>query len=378
MTYSRRKILGLIGGGTILAASAAAGGFLATRSPDKALAPWALAGQYPDLRMRALSFALLAPNPHNRQPWVAALQGADTVILYRNSALNLPETDPNERQLTIGMGCFIELMVQGAAQEGTGVELELFPKGTDKNAPVVVARFTGEATPEPLFQQVLIRHTNRSLYNQSAVSSSEIAVIVNSPGQVQGAVIAASSKKTMVSDIQKLASAAIAIEANTPRTHAESIHLTRIGKAEIEANPDGISLGGPLMDSLGALGILNRVSALDPNSSAFATAITMQTDAVATTPAFFWVTTPANKRTDQIAAGRAWVRAHLQATALGLSVQPISQALQEYAEMDMPYRKIHSMLAQQGETVQMLGRLGYGPSQSPAPRWPLETRLKNA
>ena len=29
-----------------------------------------------------------------------------------------------------------------------------------------------------------------------------------------------------------------------------------------------------------------------------------------------------------------------------------------------------------GETVQMLGRLGYGPSIAPSPRWPLETRIR--
>ncbi len=34
----RRKVIAMIGGGTILAAGAAAGGFVVTRSPDKALA----------------------------------------------------------------------------------------------------------------------------------------------------------------------------------------------------------------------------------------------------------------------------------------------------------------------------------------------------
>ena len=304
MTHSRRKFLGLIGGGSIIAASAVGGGFLATRTPTRALEPWTLAGQYPDLRMRALSYAMLAPNPHNRQPWVADLVQDDTVILYRTPALNLPETDPNERQLTIGMGCFIELMVQSAAQENTGVELDLFPQGTGKDAPVVVARFTGNATPDPLFEQVLNRHTNRAPYREDAVSSQNIQAIVRT--SVEGVRIAASASTAMVSDIRKLASSAIEIEANTPKTHAESINLMRIGKSEIEANPDGISLGGPLMDSLGLLGILTRDSALDPSSSAFATAIEMQTDAVAATPAFFWLTTAGNSRKDQISAGRAW------------------------------------------------------------------------
>ena len=93
------------------------------------------------------------------------------------------------------------------------------------------------------------------------------------------------------------------------------------------------------------------------------------------TPAFAVVTTPANSRLDQIAVGRRWVRLHLAATALGVSVHPVSQALQEYREMAKYYDAVHDMLAQGGETVQMLGRLGYGPAVSRSPRWPLASRF---
>ncbi len=59
MTLSRRKMMTLIGGGTVVAASGAATGFFATRNPRGATAPWAAAGAYEDPRLNALSFALL-------------------------------------------------------------------------------------------------------------------------------------------------------------------------------------------------------------------------------------------------------------------------------------------------------------------------------
>jgi hypothetical protein len=65
MTLSRRKMIGLVGGGVVLAATASAGGFLATRRPSRALSPWSAAGNYAEPRMNALSYAILAPNPHN-------------------------------------------------------------------------------------------------------------------------------------------------------------------------------------------------------------------------------------------------------------------------------------------------------------------------
>ena len=97
------------------------------------------------------------------------------------------------------------------------------------------------------------------------------------------------------------------------------------------------------------------------------------------TPAFAVVTTPGNSRLDQIAVGRRWLRLHLAATALGVSVHPVSQALQEYPEMAKHYDAAHDLLVQDagqgGETVRMLGRLGYGPAVSLSPRWPLERRF---
>ena len=178
--------------------------------------------------------------------------------------------------------------------------------------------------------------------------------------------------------MRDLTHSAMVIEATTPRTLQETIDLMRIGKAEIEANPDGIALGGPFLETLSIAGILNREAAADPDSSAFATMLDMFEASFSATPAFVWLTTGANTRSDQIAAGRSWVRLHLAATGLGLSMQPVSQSLQEYPEMAGHRAQVHAMLARKGETVQMLGRLGYGPAQAPAPRWPMETRLRHA
>jgi len=74
MTLSRRKTLALLGGGTLAAAT----GLFAydiTRPLQSALSPWTQAGRYSDPRMNAFSWAILAPNPHNQQPWMLELRG---------------------------------------------------------------------------------------------------------------------------------------------------------------------------------------------------------------------------------------------------------------------------------------------------------------
>ena len=87
---SRRKTLALIGGGTVVVAGAAVAGFVVTRTPNQALAPWDQAGDYVDSRKWALSYALLAPSAHNRQPWLIGLTGEDIVTLWRDRTRELP------------------------------------------------------------------------------------------------------------------------------------------------------------------------------------------------------------------------------------------------------------------------------------------------
>ena len=91
--------------------------------------------------------------------------------------------------------------------------------------------------------------------------------------------------------------------------------------------------------------------------------------------AHLWQVTNGNTRISQINAGRDWLRLNLAAAAVGLSMQPLSQALQEYAEMKPLYDKIHTMLAPDGGTIQMLGRLGYANPVPVSPRWPLEAKI---
>lgn len=100
---NRRNFLNILGGGTILAAAGSAG-FLFSRTPTKALKLWAGATTYTDPIKHALASALLAPNPHNRQPWLVDLSQESQVTIHRDTTRDLPMTDPLNRQIFIGMG----------------------------------------------------------------------------------------------------------------------------------------------------------------------------------------------------------------------------------------------------------------------------------
>lgn len=380
----RRQFLSILGGGVVLAAGAGAG-FAMTRTPSKALEPWSLAGTspYSEPRKRALSYAILAPNPHNRQPWQVELRGQDTVVLTVDLDRLLPHTDPFSRQITVGLGCFLELMTMAAAETGHRVDLDLFPQGSDlqrlTTAPVAMARFVSDPSirPDPLFAHVMARRSNKEPFDTPrAVPDESLAVVLDSARH--GGRLGGTNDPAEVASWRRLTEEALQIEIDTPRTYKESVDLFRIGKAEINANPDGIDFSGPMFESLALIGQFSREVALDRDSMGFKQGEAAVIENTRTAMAHVWMVTPGNSRTDQIVAGRDWLRANLAATSQGLGFQPLSQALQEYPEMAALYEDVHTRLAPDGGTVQMLVRLGYGPEVAVSPRWPLEAKLMEA
>ena len=378
---TRRRFLAILGGGTVLAATPAAA-WLGTRTPHAALEPWALAGAHEEPRRRALSFALLAPNPHNRQPWLVDLSKPDTVVLYAQEGRDLPHTDPYGRQITIGLGCFLELMRMAAAEDGWRVETERFPEGWSPDGldarPVARATFHRDAgvQRDPLFAHVPARRTCKEVYDiervpDAALAASLVADLAHTRG---GATV----DPAEVAAWRDLAVEASTIEMSTDRTHRESVDLLRIGRAEIEANPDGIDLGGPFLSTLAALGQLDRENLADPTSAQFKQSAPAILDPIRSAPAWVWLVSADNDRPTQLGVGADWLRSQLRATAAGLSFNPHSQSLQEYPEMAPLHRAVHERLAPGGGTVQMLARIGYGPDVPPSPRWRLETRVLGA
>ncbi len=382
---TRRRFLKIMGSTAVIAA-AGVGGFAVTRTPTDAVKPWALAGSdvYSDPRVRALSYAVLAPNPHNRQPWQVDLSEPDTATLYCDLERVLPETDPFERQILIGLGCFLDLTRMAAAEEGRALTIEPFPDGApDQNLdtrPIARMRFgaPGSATPDPLFAQVLLRRSLKEPYDTSRDLSPEslsaIASVV--PANVN---VAFNLEAEQRESLRDLTWEAHKIEVTTHRTNMESVDLMRIGKAEINANPDGIDIGGTaFLDAAALAGIITREEMADPKSQGFKVGLDMYQEFMYSAMAHLWLTTDGNSRLDQLNSGAAWLRVNLKATELGIGIHPLSQSLQEYVEMVPLYNEVHDMLAVPGHRIQMLGRLGYGPKIPGGPRWPIETRILKA
>ena len=372
----RRDVLRLVGGGSVVAAT---GGCAVLSGPSEAArAPWRRAGDYAEFRRRALSYAILAPNPHNRQPWLVRLDGTHALTLHVDLDRRLPVTDPFDRQITIGCGAFLELLALAAARDGYRAEIAAFPEGDDQRTldrrPIAHVRFVdGGATPDPLFDHVRARRTTKEAFEPRDVAADDLARLA-ATGQVHGVSATAIGNTGLAETLRDLTWRAHVREATTPKALQESIDLMRIGAAEVEANPDGIRLEGAMIEFGRIFGLIDRKSLADPSSSAFKQGMDKYRGMAMSARAFGWLTNGNRTRKDQLDAGRAYLRLNLEATRLGLAIHPWSQALQEYPEMADIAREAQGLIGAPGR-LQMLFRIGHAKPVMAAPRRGLEAHL---
>lgn len=397
----RRNFIRLAGGGTIaiatLGTTALASGCTSAGNPYPAQAveawngPGTDAQTAADPRRWAVAHAITAPNPHNLQPWVVDLREPHVITLLTDPERVLPETDPMGRQILIGHGAFLELLVIALAERGLAAEVKLWPNGElpanlsnwrAEAAQRPIARLTLKtgAQKDPLFAQILRRHTPKSDFNTSQVVPPEVLSTLTSTVKSTALSAGGTVDPGRLPALRQLCLESAKVELGTANTMMESIKLLRVGPSEILQHRDGISMMSPFVRALNGLGLFDRSAAPAIGSTGYKTALSRFEGHSNTAMGFVWLTSSGNSREQQVNSGRAYVRLQLKAAEIGVGVHPMSQPLQEFKEMQPLYAQAHQLLLGKGaptseadETVQMFCRLGYPAEAVPAtPRRPVD------
>ena len=390
----RRRFIRLTGGGVIAAATGVAStvGLSACSAdfPPEALQAWRGPGNQAELRRWALSYAILAPNSHNRQPWLVDLHEPNAITLYVDRERLLPMTDPWYRQIMVSQGTFIEALVMALKQRGVSARVQLFPQGEFApraldQRPVARIHWAADevrATPDPLFAQLLRRHTAKVDYDTTRPVAPATLDSMKTALTDPGVRFAGTLDAVRVEPLRTLCWQSARVELLTPRTVMESVKLTRVGPNEIARHRDGISVNTLLPRLANMLGAFDRDNPPPEGSTAYKQMMGRFEGHCKTAMGFVWLSTPTAQdagagttRSAEVNAGRAYMRLQLRATELGLQMHPMSQAPQEFPEMKPYYDRLHTLLVGKPaseETVQMFCRIGYCAQQQHTPRRTLD------
>jgi hypothetical protein len=325
--------------------------------------------------VQALRYGITAPSAHNTQPWRIEPVSDTEARLYFDPARRLPATDPPGRQVHISHGTLIEMTAIAATSLGYRTEAELLPDGEMAipdfgTKPTAIIRLIPDpgVAPDPLFAQILTRRTSRLSHQGPPLTDSErgqIAAQAQVPGVAVGWV-----PQDQLATVLDIAARAMAIEVNDHDLFDETRQWFRFTDREISQKGDGLHF-----DTSGLSGLsldlarwFTRPGNWDkpynrrPYLNGFV-------HSVKSSRAMLTLTTPANTMHEWITTGRCYVRAQLAAGRLGLRLQPTSQVLQEYRQMDeLRIETEHLLGVAPPAKIQMLVRVGRTKQPGLSPR----------
>jgi nitroreductase len=318
-----------------------------------------LAGPTRQAVVRLIEAAVTAPSMHNTQPWRFSYRETDqTIELYADPARALQHADPQGRAVHIACGAALfNLRLAIAVAEREPV-VRLLPRAHD---PLLLAtvRLAGRYRPgqseQELFAVIGERHTNRDPFSDQPVPTGVLAELVEA-ARLEGAAVHILDQAA-AERVLSLTAAADRAMRDQPGYRSELAKWTG-GQRERDGIPD--SAFGPRVAD-GSLPLRDFTLGLPPSQARYAR--------FEASPQLAVLSTRSCGRADWLRAGQALQRLLLLATARGVAVGHLTQAL-ETADAWL-VRDPGSGI----EHPQMVLRLGYGTAAHPSPRRPVSEVL---
>ncbi|MFJ1755891.1 Acg family FMN-binding oxidoreductase [Kitasatospora sp. NPDC088134] len=311
-----------------------------------------------------------APSLHNSQPWrFRSAEDGPGVLVFADRERAVPLADPDGRALLVSVGAALFNLRAAAARNGLPVEAaELLPDASGPgapgaDAPVAVLRFGPRGLPYPpaeLADLIGRRHSSREPFGNRDVPEAVV-------GELIGAAAAEGAALEFLEEAGARRVLALTAEAEA-RIAADAARRAETGSwLREEPAADGIP-----DRALGPQDHESRVPVRD-----FAGHGPDRPERFEALPQVATVATAGDTPADWLRAGQAMERVWLLATAHGLRVSVLHQAV-ELPDTRVALRDPHA--PDTPETlgtgaVQVVLRVGYGPPGTATPRRDVEDLL---
>jgi nitroreductase len=300
-----------------------------------------------------LQYAILAPSTKNTQPWRFSV-GEDTIGIFADLSRCQPVADRGGRELYISLGCALENLLVAIEDFGFGHSVKYLPhSGNDELAATVTVHPGGVRSVYRIglpLSSITQRRTQHGLYANKPVTASSRNRLLHCCEDL-GVRIDLIDDPAIRARVIELNLHADEMEFADPRFRKELGYWVGQG---VFGTPRVLSkLGQALLSKV------NLGRAIGKRNAA----------TLASAPLIGMIRTDSDDRASQIRAGQALERLWLHATAMGIALQPMSQAL----EIPSLRAELGQVIPQNGWTPQQVFRLGYAlkPRGDHTPRRPV-------
>jgi len=289
-----------------------------------------------------LRFAILAPSPKNSQPWAFAVRD-NRIFVVADVGRSYPMSDPDRRELYIGVGCALENLLVAAEHFGFRHWVSYFPSRWDGELAALV-EFRPGGTVSTLragttLDAIRRRHNDTALFHSTQLSA-----------ELRRRLAACCDEPDLRVDLSEDDRFQQWIDALTVQSDRADL-----------ANP-AFRLE---LDHWKAQEVFGAERDLE--------AITLAHLRVASSPLLGLIRGAGDSHLIHVRAGQLFERIWLTATALGISINPMSQTMRR-PELRAA---VTELLPAIGWIPQHLFRVGYSsaPARPPTPRRPVEDVL---
>jgi hypothetical protein len=287
-----------------------------------------------------LYYASLAPNGHNTQMWKVGVSGGGSVLrVYLDSSRLLPAVDPEGRESLISAGAFTENLCRALAAYGYDYTLSLAESADVRANPLVAQVTLGGKTGAPPDAASLAlmekRHSEKGIFLDKAPEAQAVSRVLAAVNGAGGADADAATAlyyekgSAEFAYIKEKSVEANEIQAESAAVREELALWLRFSDEEAREKADGLPA-----EQLGLSGIVKKAYYLTTDREKAAgekfgkTSLKLAKKQLSGCTGFFLIQGGDAVRA-HIKAGMAMEALWLAAAAEGISIHPMSQALEE-------------------------------------------------
>jgi hypothetical protein len=275
---------------------------------------------------RILYYASLAPSGHNSQPWTVTLHNENELTIVADPKRRLPAVDPENREVMLSLGAFLENLTLAAKAKGYSVSSEVIaqsPMDTD----IVRVRLSRGVVKDYPMERLTGRMTVKHGYRPDELKA-DVVKKLSEP--FEGHLHYYPRDDWHAKCIREGAVESMRVQLTRVEAQREMAEWVRLDKKSALKHLDGLTTEGMEITGFKGWIVRNFMSPEDfMKKSALDQTLKVTAQLASEGGGWFIITSNGRSVADLIDTGRRFERMALMAREHNVAIQPMTQYLEE-------------------------------------------------